>query len=239
MKDVEYDYADVIIGRPQDFRVGRKSFKLYPVTLAKMLLLKRQIGELDIDNDILKANPYMEALRIAKNNKDTCSHILAYHTAPNTYKDLFDTRAITIRKNYFRENLSDEDIASLMVYVLTSDKTEAIIKHLGLDEERERFAKVMEVKKDDSTLSFNGRSIIGTFIIPLKEIGYTDNEILYERGYSFLCLALADKVNTIYVTEEERNNLSTEFGGILINGDNPDSAGKIAEVFGNRGIKIN
>ena len=150
MKDIEYDYADVIIGRPQDFKVGRKSFKLYPVTLAKMLLLKRQIGELDIDNDILKANPYMEALRIAKNNKDTCSHILAYHTAPNTYKDLFDTRAITIRKNYFRENLSDEDIASLMVYVLTSDKTEAIIKHLGLDKERERFAKVMEVKKDDS-----------------------------------------------------------------------------------------
>ena len=41
--DNEYDLTDVIIGRPQEFKVGRKSFRLYPLTLAKMLLLKRQV----------------------------------------------------------------------------------------------------------------------------------------------------------------------------------------------------
>lgn len=238
MNDIEYDYADVIIGRPQDFRVGRKSFKLYPVTLAKMFLLRRHLEGLGLNTESLKINTYMEALRLSQDNREECCHILALHTAPNTYKDLYDTRAITIRKNYFIENLSDEDLASLLIYVFSSDKTEAIMKHLGLDKEHERYGRVIDVKKDKNTMTFNGLSIFGTLIVPLKEMGYTDNEILYEKSYAFIRLALADKVSTVYLTDEERKNLKTEYGGTLIDGNDPNSIGKVMEVFGNKGITI-
>lgn len=240
MTDIEYTLADVIIERPQDFKVGRKSFKLYPVTLAKMFLLKRQVDGLELNTDILRANPYLEAIRLAKEKREVCCHILAYHTAPNSYKELFNTLAITTRKNYFIKNLSDEDVASLMIMVLMADKTDEIIKHLGLDKERERMAKVMELKRknDKNSISFNGISLFGTFIGQLKEMGYSDNEILYEKSHAFLRLMLADKVVSIILTDEERQSLYDGDGGTLMDANDPKAADKIRDYFAQKGISI-
>lgn len=240
MKDIDYDIADVIIERPQEFKIGRKCFKLYPVTLAKMFLLKRQIDGLSINAAILEINPYMEAIRVVKENRDVCCHILAYHTAPNTYKDIYDTKAITIRKNYFSRNLNDEDMASMMIIVLTSDKYDEIVKHFGLDKEHERLQKVMEVKQkgDKNNLTFNGLSLFGTFIGRLKEMGYSDNEILFEKGYTFLRLMLADKVVNVLLTDEERQQLYETSGGSLMDAGDPNSADKIRGYFAQKGIEI-
>lgn len=236
--NIEYDIADVIIERPQEFKVGRKTFRLYPLTLAKMFLLKRQLDGLGVDDNILKANPYLEAIRVARESRNVCCHILAYLAAPNTYKELYNSQAITIRKNYFIENLSDEELASLMIFALTSDKTDEIMKHLGLDKERERLERVMLAKKKDgkSNLSFNGLSIFGTFIGQLKEMGYSDDEIIFEKGYSFLRLMLADKVVSVFLTDEERQNISTEDGGTLMDAGNPEMAKKIFGFFEEKGI---
>ena len=236
MKEIEYDLADVVIGRPYGFTVGRKHFYLYPVTLAKMFLLKRQIESLEIDHSILRINPFLEAMRLVKADKETCCTILAYHTAPNTYKDLYDHRAITIRKNYFTKELDDDALASLLIMVLNADKTDRIIKELGLDKERERLNRVMEVKRkhDKNTISFNGLGIFGTFIGQLKEMGYTDNEILYERGYSYLRLMLADKVVTLHLTDEERNELPKEAGGTFMDASDPANAEKILKAMAER-----
>ena len=240
MKDIDYDIADVIIERPQEFKIGRKCFKLYPVTLAKLFLLKRQIDGLSINAAILEINPYMEAIRVVKENRDVCCHILAYHTAPNTYKDIYDTKAITIRKNYFSRNLNDEDMASMMIIVLTSDKYDEIVKHFGLDKEHERLQKVMEVKQkgDKNNLTFNGLSLFGTFIGRLKEMGYSDNEILFEKGYTFLRLMLADKVVNVLLTDEERQQLYETSGGSLMDAGDPNSADKIRGYFAQKGIEI-
>ncbi|MBQ8969163.1 MAG: hypothetical protein IJ064_05475 [Bacteroidaceae bacterium] len=240
MNDIEYNLADIIIGRPYGFTVGRKHFYLYPITLAKMFLLKRLVDSLNIDQTILNANPYLEAMRLVNTDKETCCKIIAYHTAPNTYKDLFDHRAYTIRNNYFVKEMDDDALASLLIMVLTADKTDAIIKHLGIDKERERLNKVMEVKRkhDKNTLSFNGKGIFGTFIAQLKEMGYTDNEILYERGYSYLRLMLADKIVTLHLTDEERGELPQEDGGTFFNASDPKNAEKILAAMANRGVKV-
>lgn len=240
MNDIEYNLTDAIIERPQEFRVGRKGFKLYPVTLAKMYLLKRQVDELGVDTDVLKENVYLEALRLAKEKREVCSHILAYHTAPNSYRDLFDSRAVTIRKNIFIKETSDEELAALMIYVLTADKTDEFLRHLGLDAERERMNKVIEAKRkgDKGSLTFGGLSIFGTFIGQLKEMGYSDNEILYEKGYTYLRLMLADKITTIVLTDEERQSLYDSVGGSLIDAGNPESADKVKAVLAERGISV-
>ena len=234
----EYDLADVIIGRPYPFSVGRKHFCLYPVTLAKMYLLKRQIEELGIDNTQLAFNPFMESLRLVQANRDVCCHILAYHTAPNTYKDLFDYRAVKIRKNYFAKEIEDEDLAAIMLMVLTSDKTAVFMKELGLDKERERLQKVLDIKSkhDKNTLSFGGLSVFGTFIAQLKEIGYTDNEILYERGYTYLRLVLADKITSLHLTDEEMKEVPTNAGGHYLDANDPENAEKILSKMRARGV---
>ena len=189
IENIEYDIADVIIGRPQEFKVGRKTFCFYPITLAKMLLLKRQLDCLELNMDILRANPFLEALRVMKEHRETVCTILSYMTAPNTYKDLYDSRALAVRRNVFNKDLGEEDLASLLVVSL-DDKTDRIMRHLGLDKEHEKLQKVMKVKKkhDDNSLNFCGLSLFGTFIGQLKEMGYSDNEILYEKGYTYLRL---------------------------------------------------
>ena len=241
MKDIEYDLADVIIERPQEFKVGRRYFKLYPVTLAKMLLLKRHLDGLKLNMEILKTNIYLEAMRLARESRESCCNILAYHTAPNSYKELYNSHAITIRKNYFTKYLSDEELASLVTYILSAtDKTDELLRYVGLEKEKERLTKVMEVKRkhNKSSLSFNGLSLFGTFIGQLKEMGYTDNEILYEKGYTFLRLMLADKVVTVMLTDEERENLDSDIGGTLIDANDPAKTDKIAQILSSKGLRI-
>lgn len=238
MKDIDYLLSDIITERPQEFRVGRKSFKLYPVTLGKIFILKSLVEAMEINSDILRANPHLEALRLAKEKRQECCNVLAYHTAPNSYKELYNSRAITIRTNYFVENLSDEDIASLMIIVLNYDRTEELMEHLGIDKERERLAKVMEIKKKSgkNSMTFNGRTLFGSFIAPLKEMGYSDNEILFEKGYVFLRLMLADKVVDVYLTDEERDSVPVSEGGSYLDANDPENTKKIMENFREKGV---
>lgn len=239
MSNIEHDLADVIIGRPHGFTVGRKHFCLYPVTLAKIFLLKRQIEELGIDQSILKVNPFLEAMRLVDAEREKCCTIIAYHTAPNTQKDLFDHRAMVIRKNYFTRELEDQDLASLLIMVLNHDKTALFTKEFGIDEEHERMARVMEIKnRKSNNLTFGGKTVFGTFIGQLKEMGYSDNEILYEKGYTYLRLMLADKVTSVYLSDEEMQEVPAEAGGKMLDASDKANAEKLMAVFAERGMKV-
>lgn len=239
-KDIEYDIADVIIDRPHGFVVGQKHFFLYPITLAKMFLLKRQIDELDINEKLLKQNPYVEAMRIVRSKRSECCCILSYHTAPNTKGDLYDNRAIERRKKFFIKEVDDKDLASLMIYVLSADKTEEIIRYYGLDSEREKLAKVMAVKRknDKNTLYFCGKSMFGTFIVQLKEMGYSDDEIVFERGFSYLRLVLADKITSVHCTDEELQQIPNDAGGQYMDASDPANTQKILTSLKERGVGV-
>lgn len=238
-KAIENEIANIITGRPQEFRVHRKLYRLYPVTLAKMYMLRRYMDELSLDMDLLKVNPYIEALRLASTKPDVCAGMIAVHATPNTYKDLCDNKAITTRTNVFRK-LEDEDLATLLVIVLSAENTDRITAYLGIDDERRRLEQVMELKsgKDSNSLSFFGKSVFGSFIEPLKQMGYTDNEILYERGYSYLRLMLADKPTSIYISDEERKELPSSAGGTMLEADSPETFEKLRDLYGKRGLKF-
>lgn len=236
---IENEIADIITGRPQEFRVGRKLYRLYPVTLAKMYVLRRYLDALEIDFELLKVNPYIEAMRLVSVKKKLCAEIIAVHSAPNTYKDLCDNKAIRTRANVFC-GMSAEDLATLLVLVLSVETTERITAYLGIDEDRERLEQVMKVKSehDNNSLSFFGRSVFGSFIEPLKQMGYTDDEILYERGYTYLRLMLSDKPTSIYITDEERKALPSSVGGTMLDADDPDTFDKLMSLYGSRGLNF-
>ena len=238
-KDIEYELADIITQKPHEIKVGRKLFRLYPVTLAKQFLLKRIMDGLSMNDAILKKNPYMEALRLAETNGKVCCHILAIHATPNTKKDLHNSKAITERRNVFSK-MSIEDVATLLIYVLTSDKTDRMIHELGLDKEQKRLAEVMEIKRKNgkNNISFGGLTIFGSFIGQLKELGYSDDAIIYEKGFTFLRLMIADKITSVYLTDEELQNVSTEAGGTMLDANDPASFDKL-KGLALRGVKFN
>ena len=69
-------------------------------------------------------------------------------------------------------------------------------------------------------------------------MGYTDDEIIYERPYAFLRLLLADKITTMYLTGEELENLSVADGGKLIDGNSAESMAEVAKFAKQHGIEI-
>lgn len=206
-KEIESFLADTIIERPYGFSVGEEHFYLYPVTLGKMFLLQRQVEGLGIDMGILQRDVSVEALRLAREKREECLSVICYHTC-RTKEELFDVSLQEQRKSVFRSGLDEEDIAALMITVLTNDRTDQFIKHLGISREQERMRIISEAKRrDDSTVTTGGKSIYGSFICPLLEAGLSWNEIVWERSYTNLRMMLADKPVSIYLTEEERKRI--------------------------------
>ena len=231
-RELDHALADIITAQPHEIRIGRKTVRLYPVTLAKTFVLRRWMDALEIDASLLKVNPYVECLRLAETEREKVSEILAVHSAPNTQKDLHDSRSRAMRRNLFA-SVKTEHLAGLLMAVLTQDRTEELMGHLGLVAERERLMEVLKVKRagDRNNLSFGGKSLFGAFIGQLKELGYTDDEILFERGYSYLRLMLADKTTSVYLSDEELGNLPQSAGGRLLDGDDEGDMDVLAALI--------
>ena len=237
---IEYELADIISERPQEFKVGENLVRFYPVTLAKKYLLKKHFDSLGVDKGKLKENAYVEALRLVTEKRDTCCEILAIYTTPNTYKDLYDADW-KVARIAMLDRISTDELAALLINILiSSDNTELLLKHLGIDKERERLTKIMEIKNRNgkNNITIGGVSIFGSFIGQLKEIGYTDNEILFERGYTFLRLMLADKITSIYMTDDDMKDVPTAEGGNMLDANNPDSFSQVSSFFASKGIQV-
>ena len=95
---LQEELLDVISERPYPFTVGKKHFYLYPVTLGKTFLLKRQIENLQINQENIQKNVNLEILRVVKEKRNVCCTILAYHTC-KTKEELFSTKIIAERRN--------------------------------------------------------------------------------------------------------------------------------------------
>ena len=138
--------------------------------------------------------------------------------------------------------MSAQNIATLLLYVLKSDNTSSILSYTGIEKERERLKRVIESKSDSSknSLTFGGSTILGNFISPLMEMGHSYSEILYERSYSLLRLMLADKVVSIYMTDEDLKKLPLSLNSNIIDGNSPDAIKKVQSLFaGKEGVKFN
>lgn len=235
-KPIDYELADIVTDCPHEFTIGRKHYRLYPVTLAKLYRLRPYIDVLAIDDGILMVSPYLEALRLVQQNRRACCSVLAIHTSPNSYKELFDSKKMAERRNAF-SRMSNTDLASLLVIALTSDKTQQVIERYGVDKEQERLQRVLKAKEvGKNNITFGGNTIFGSFIAPLKELGYTDNEILYERGYGYLRMMLADKISSVYLSDEEISGVNKADGGRLIDANDPTEAENLRAMFASRGI---
>ena len=237
-RELDQVLADIITAQPHEIRIGRKVLCLYPVTLAKTFVLRRWMDSLEIDASLLKANPYMECLRLAETQREKVSEILAVHSAPNTQESLHDSHSRAMRRSLFA-SVKTEHLAGLLLSVLTQDRTEELMQHLGLSAEHDRLMEVLKVKRDSDTnnLSFGGKSIFGAFIGQLKGLGYTDEEILFERSYSYLRLVLADKVTSVYLNDEELESLPQSAGGTLLDGDEDSDMDVLAALIKQGGEK--
>lgn len=231
--NIEQSIADTIIERPHGFKVGSRSFYLYPVTLGKTYLLGRLIESLEVNHEIMQFNPYMEALRLAESKKSEVLRIIAYHTA-KTREEVFDNDLILERIEYFEKNLDNEDIAQLLIVLFTETSVDEYIKHFRLDKEKEDMNKVLRCKNDSKgSYSFGGKSIYGSMIDYLAQrYGWTMEYIIWGISFKNIQMLLADMVTTIHLTDEEAKRCRVSTDRNFINGDDMGNIDKIKRMFG-------
>lgn len=206
-EQLDLDIADAIIDRPKGFSVGRRHFYLYPMTLGKVYLQKRVVEALDINEEILIENPYAEALRIIETKKDECCLLLTYHTLQKKH-EVLDNRKVSERKKYFLNNVSKEDLATLLIACLSNDKLNAFIQHLGIDKEQERLEEAAKAKDKSGTLIFGGKSVYGELIdAACERYKWTFDYVVWEISFVNLQLLLKDSIKSVYLTEDERKRV--------------------------------
>lgn len=228
---IEMDIADAVMERPVGFNIGSRYFYIYPATLGKSYLLARLFKELDANQQIVATNPYMEAIRLCKTKKDIVCRILSYSTF-NKKKDIFNNAKIAGRADFFYKNLDMEELATLLVLILTSDNLETYIHYFGIDKERKERKRIAEIKDSNGSVTFGGNSVYGTLIdFACQRYGWTMDYVVWGISHVNLRMLMADAINTIYLSAEERKQLNIFDNKENINADDPRNEELIDKVL--------
>lgn len=228
--DINDEIIDVLLDRPIGFKIGEEQLYLYPATLGKTFLISKLLSKIDIKQDNLKINAELEMLRVVKSHKEDVLTILAYHTL-QTKEQIFNTPLVEERKKLI-SSLEDSDITTLFLQTLSQDKYSAFIHELGIDREQKFMNKALKVKKS-SSLSFNGKSIYGTLIDrACEKYGWSFDYVVWGISYLNLRLLLADAIQTIYLSDDERKKVNIPDDREVINASDPKNAQRIKEMLG-------
>lgn len=229
--NIDEEILEALMERPYGFTINGKRYYLYPVTLGKSILLSRLMRELDIDAELLAKNPSLEALRVVSAHRDVAILIIVYCTAKDK-QEVFDNAIIEKYQSFFSENLSDEEVAQLLLIIYQYDKTASFIRHLGLDRDQKEQAKISKLKnKNGNTIMFGGKSIYGSLIsVACEKYGWTLDYVVWGISLVNLRMMLADSVNSIYLSDDEKKSARLTAGQEIVNMDNPDNWAKIKSM---------
>jgi len=205
-KSIAEHLTDVIMEAPYGFSLGEKLFRLYPLSLGKMILLQRQLESMGVSEERISRSSVLEMVGVVMEHREQCLRLVAYMTCENK-SQCFDAEYIKWVVGEL-SGATNEDVATLLIYYTASDHSAEIRKHYGIDEESEGMNAVLRVKSDKSSMSFGGKTILGALIDPACErYGWTVDYVVWGISYATLRLLMADKVNTVYLTDDERKRL--------------------------------
>lgn len=199
---------DVLISRPNEFRAGRRTLRLYPVTLGTSLILSARIGALQPDMALLASDPMLEALRLCTEHPQEVAEIVATCTFARR-RDILDSRKVRRRGAFLAAQASREDMATLLLLVMAPDGSEEAMRETGLDKERQTQARIARMKQEEgSTETFGGKSLFGSLVVPACELFHClPHTVIWEIPLAQLRLCLADRVSSVWLSEEERMKL--------------------------------
>lgn len=200
--------ADAVMDRPREFFIGKQRFEQWSPSLGMSLMLERHLSALGIDSELLVKNPSMEAMRLVSSKRIECCRILAILSTRE--RRHFDrSKWVERRARFFSRSLSDEDIAQLLLLSMSEPKAETLISLSGVAKEQEEQARIVKHKnKDGHTLSFGGKTIFGSLIIPACEtLKCLPSDVVWGMSLTQLQMSLADKINTVYLSDEDMKSL--------------------------------
>ena len=231
-ENIQDRIEDALMGFPIQFTVGDKPFWLYPKTLGKVYLLNRLRRQLGINEEFAKSDPFAEALRVCREKKDIVLRAIVYMASP-AKRDIYHESYVVNRMEFLDKNMTDEEIATVFLTILTDDDLLAFEKHFGFNLEYERKRKVADVKSSKNSVSFGAHTIWGTLIdFACQLYCWTLEYVVWGISYVSLMMLYTDKSESIYLSDEEKKKLGHgfSFDGEVINADDPRNMGKIKSM---------
>lgn len=200
--------ADAVMDRPRELFIGSKRYCLWSPSLGMSLMIERHIAALGIDNGLLERNPAMEALRLVGIHRKEVAHILAILSF-RQYSELCQSEKIRKRAEVFADKLSDEEMAQLILVVLTEPTAQTLISLSDITKDHAEQSRIVKYKnRDGHTVSFGGKTIYGTLIdAACSRYGWTKEYVVWGIDLVSLQTILADTINSICLSDEEMKAL--------------------------------
>lgn len=197
---------------------------LYPPTLGKIFLTAPILESIGVNKENVSINPLLELLRLAKDKREICCRLVAYHITDEK-SDLLDTKYINGLSKAIDECFNDEDLATIVIAILKDTSVDEITKGTGIDKEAEDMKRVNAAKTSKNTFVFGGKTIWGSLIdAACERYKWTLDYVLWGISYDNLTLLLKDKVTSIYLTDEERKRVHIpDRSGGTVNGDDKEA----------------
>lgn len=207
------EISDALIERPACFSIKKKHYSVFPPSLGKIQLIARLVEKIGLGEN----TTYKSAYEAAQSHRDECLRLVAYSTLPGM--ECLDENKVIQRIEEFK--VADEaELSSLVILILSFDKTDKIKRHFGMDKEAKRLSKVAKVKEKSAkgSVSFGGVSIWGSLLdAACERYGWSYQYVLWGISYTNLQLLLADQVRTVFLTEDELKNAHISTDKVHIN----------------------
>lgn len=209
---------DILLERRNEFEVDGRRFTMYPPSLGVTMMLKGAINRLQL---IPVDDPTIAVMEAAERDPLQCSRIIALSTC-NGREEVMQAAMIEERAEFFKDNLGADDISTLLIEVISNNKSSQFLAESGISKENERLRKVSSYKKND-TPSFGGKTIFGQLIdVAIERYGWTYEYAVWGVSYAALTVLLADKVTSVFLTEDERKQVPKHLlDNDVISGDDP------------------
>lgn len=227
MEELGIIISNTLTDMPIGFDTEHAHVSIYPTTLGMMYLTSQLVDSLELDKELLQADPFLEALRVANTKRETCCRLIAYHSL-NTKNEILDSKCVSKQTELIFKECSNEDIATLLIIILKANSYQTIAKETGMEEEAKRMAKVNAAKKSENSFIFGGKTIWGTLIdAACERYGWTFDYVVWGISYNNLTLMLKDKITSIYLSDEERKKAHIPaVGEEVIDGNNKEAVMK-------------
>ncbi len=221
MNETQELITEILIGRPETFRLNGADYHIYPETLGSSVIISCMLENLDLDGELLALNPALEAMRQAEVHRDQVCDIIA--TATLAGRDCLSKSLMRERAGDFA-GLGREDLAELLLLVLNRSKWGRLSELLGLTEEQEETARIARLRAGSSgARHYGGRSIFGTLLDQAcSRYGWSDSYVIWEISLDRLRMMLCDSVSTVYLSEDERMKLNIYGREEMLDGDTAD-----------------
>lgn len=229
-RDTYYELIDAVIERPVSFSVGKEQMFLYPASLGKMYIVAKILDSLNVSSLAILEDAFTEAARLCRYKREDAIRLIAFYTV-NKKEDHFDNSLIQNRCSVL-SSLDNEELATLLMVVLTQDSSEHFIKEYGIDKEKQTVQRIIKYKNEKGNLSFGGRTVYGTLIDSACErYGWSFEYVVWGISYTNLRMITADSVVSMYLSNEDMKKLHISADREVIDASDPKNFERIRKML--------